>query len=317
MMQENDEARRAVTDAWVRRYRANEDDQYVTREHIERAVGVLELIAERAWACGFDVPPPDDEGFLEQFGADVEWSHIAVHACDAAYFFRVQEICGPNPERKAPAPPGASADGDEPRWIAERSREFIGTGRLQVQIRSAGDEYCRKTARDSTTSTVEGKIPGMFKGFVDAQEQRRRERERRVEWERIRRRGEERYESDVVMRRIDDMAEQYLAMSRRREFLAALERSLEHYHGPDRDDVIRDIALLRDRVEREDPGLHPERIDLEVPPPGERELERYMDGWSASGPYRSTPQPSPSAYRPADVWCDDGYPYGTSDGVGF
>lgn len=314
MTQGNDGSQQEAIDAWVRRYRGNVDEQCVSGPYVERAVGVLELVAEQARECGFEVPHPDDEGFVERFGADARWAHIAVGADDAAYFFRVQEICAPNPGRKAPTPPGGPADGEgegegEPRWIAERSREFISTGRLQMQIRSEGDRDCRKTARDSTASMVEGKIPGVFRAFVAAQERRRLERERRVEWERIRRRGEERYESEVIMRRLDDMAAQYLAMRRRREFLDALEGAVEGFDGPLREQALCGIGLLRERVDREDPGLHPELVDLEVPPPGNRELERFMEGWSADGPYRVSPQPMPPAFR-ADPWPERGEGYG-------
>ena len=75
----------------------------------------------------------------------------------------------------------------------------------------------------------------------------------------------ERYACDRLMADMDHQAEQYLAMARRREFLSALERALERYEGADRVEVARRIALLRERVDAEDPGLHPERIDIAVP----------------------------------------------------
>ena len=55
--------------------------------------------------------------------------------------------------------------------------------------------------------------------------------------------------------------------------------ALECYEGADRVEVARRIALLRERVDTEDPGLHPERIDIAVPEPDDAQLAPYMDGW--------------------------------------
>ncbi len=203
---------------------------------------------------------------------------------------RIQEICGPNPERKTCQETNRQSSDNEPAWLAERSRTFISTGRLQLLIRSPQDLYCRKTSRDSMTSTLEDKIPTILDGFAAAYRRRQIERQQRAEWEELRDKAMEQYESQHIMRYVDVMSEQFHSMSRRREYLAALERSLEQYDGDDKDKVIRQVAELRQRVDDEDPGLHPECLVFDVPPPGDEDLEAFMDGWSASGPYHVFPE---------------------------
>ena len=61
---------------------------------------------------------------------------------------------------------------------------------------------------------------------------------------------------------------------------------MDRYTGADRDEVGQRIAMLRRRIEAEDPGLHPELLDVTVPDPTDEQLEPYMEGWSAEGPYR-------------------------------
>ena len=87
------------------------------------------------------------------------------------------EVCAPNAPRKPPAAVGA--DPDEPRWLAYRVREFIGTGLLQIAIRTDGDVACRKTAKDTGTSSLEEKIPSVFNEFASAMERRRKDRQER------------------------------------------------------------------------------------------------------------------------------------------
>lgn len=295
------ERSREAADVWIRRFRDDRDYRFVTDEHVERAVGVLRLVMEHSGRYGLAVVHPDDVGPSERCADDVRWAHTAIRSPDATYFMRVQEICGPNPERRTPAGSAAEPASDEPAWIRERTREFIGTGRLQLQIRSPEDQYCRKTARDSVTSTLEDKIPAVLEGFASAYRHRQQARRRRADWEKLRDQAMERYESEKIMEYIDAMSEQYHAMGKRRDYLTALERSLEDYEGEDKAALIRVVAELRERIENEDPGLHPEAIELDVPPPDDEDLERFMDGWSASGPFH--------AVRPYagsdDDWQDD------------
>ena len=103
-----------------------------------------------------------------------------------------------------------------PRWLAYRVREFIGTGLLQIAIRTDGDVACRKTAKDTGTSSLEEKIPSVFNEFASAMERRRKDRQERAEWEEAKRCARERYACDRLMDDMDHQAEQYLAMARRR-----------------------------------------------------------------------------------------------------
>lgn len=272
-------------EAWVDRFRDDRDNQYVSEQHVQRAAAIIRLIGTSALSRGFAVPPPDDGDLLRMHREDVIWAHIVCATDDGVtYFLRVQEVCAPNAPRKPPAAVGA--DPHEPRWLACRVREFIGTGLLQISIRTDGDVACRRSAKDTATSSLEEKIPSAFNEFASAMERRRKDRRERAEWEEAKRRARERYACDRLMADMDHQAEQYLAMARRREFLSALERALERYEGADRVQVARRIALLRERVDAEDPGLHPERIDIAVPEPDDARLAPYMDGWSVDGPYR-------------------------------
>ena len=108
---------------------------------------------------------------------------------------------------------------------------------------------------------------------------------------------------------IDHQAEQYQAMEKRREFLSALERAMDRYTGADRDEVGQRIAMLRRRIEAEDPGLHPELLDVTVPDPTDEQLEPYMDGWSAEGPYRVPAWTVHERARRPEQWAgrSDGY----------
>ena len=272
-------------EAWVDRFRDDRDNQYVSEQHVQRAAAIIRLIGTSALDRGFAVPPPDDGDLLRMHREDATWAHIVCATDDGVtYFLRVQEVCAPNAPRRPASSVGA--DPDEPRWLAYRVREFIGTGLLQIAIRTDGDVACRKTAKDTGTSSLEEKIPSVFNEFASAMERRRKDRQERAEWEEAKRYARERYACDRLMADMDHQAEQYLAMERRREFLSALERALECYEGADRVEVARRIALLRERVDTEDPGLHPERIDIAVPEPDDAQLAPYMDGWSVDGPYR-------------------------------
>ena len=277
-------AQNETIEAWVERFKADTDNQYVTEPHVPRAAGVLRLIGSGAAERGFEIPSPHDADLVEQYGDDVRWAHIVFKVEDVIYFLRVQELCAPNAPRRDPAMVGKAARG--PRWLAERAREFVGTGLLQVAIRSDGDDSCRRTAKDTTTSSLEEKIPSVLNEFVAALDRRRKQRKQREEWEGVKERARQRYDFDRMMALIDRQAEQYQAMAKRREFLSALERAMDRYTGADRDEVGQRIAMLRRRIEAEDPGLHPELLDVTVPDPTDEQLEPYMEGWSAEGPYR-------------------------------
>lgn len=298
-----------AVEAWVDRFGGDRDNQYVSERHVERAAAVIRLIGMLASDRGFAVPPPDDEDLLRLHHEDVMWAHIAFAADDGVtYFLRVQEVCAPNAPRKPPATVGA--DPDEPRWLAYRIREFVGTGLLQIAIRADGDAACRRTAKDTTTSSLEEKIPSVLNEFVSSLERRRKDRQARAEWEAAKQRARERYACDCLLANMDHQAEQYVAMARRREFLSALERSLERYEGADRVELARRIVILRERVDAEDPGLHPDRIDLAVPEPTDAQLAPYMDGWSVDGPYRvSSAETRGHARRIGPLWSNQAEPY--------
>lgn len=302
-------ARNAVVEAWVDRFVDDRDNQYVTERHIERASGILRLIGKDASERGFVIPPPQDDGLRQSHHADVAWAHIVIVKEDATYFLRLQELCAPNAPRRDPS--DAGADASMPRWLADRVREFIGTGLLQLSIRADGDMACRKTAKDTMTSSLEEKIPSVLDEFVAAAERRRKDREERAEWERIKERARERFDSDCLMACVDRQAEQYLAMAKRREYLSALERSLEQYKGEDYAEAAGRVAMLRERVDAEDPGLHPERLEFAIPEPTDAQLETYMDGWSAAGPYHISPYARPYGreQRAGTAWSagSDGY----------
>ncbi len=179
------------------------------------------LIGTSALDRGFAVPPPDDGDLLRLHREDATWAHIVCATDDGVtYFLRVQEVCAPNAPRRPASSVGA--DPDEPRWLACRVREFIGTGLLQISIRTDGDVACRKTAKDTGTSSLEEKIPSVFNEFASAMERRRKDRQERAEWEEAKRCARERYACDRLMADMDHQAEQYLAMARRREFLGAI-----------------------------------------------------------------------------------------------
>ena len=306
-------------EAWVDRFVNDRDNQYVSEQCVERAADMLRRIGKEACARGFDIPSPNDEELLRAHHDNVAWAHIVIALEDAIYFLRVQELCTPNAPRKDSSAVGRG-DASVPRWMADRVREFIGTGSLQVSIRSEGDLACRKSAKDTMTSSLEVKIPSVLDEFVTALKRRRRDREERAEWEAAKELARQRFDSDCLMAVVDRQAEQYLAMQKRREYLTALECSMASYEGEDRDDVSRRIAILRERVDAEDPGLHPERIDLTVPEPTKAQLEPYMGGWSCEGPYhvsgctlRDRAGRAGSVWSAeADVYGDD--QYGTTSG---
>ena len=134
-----------AVEAWVDRFRDDRDNQYVSEQHVQRAAAIIRLIGTSALDRGFAVPPPDDGDLLRLHREDATWAHIVCATDDGVtYFLRVQEVCAPNAPRKPPATVGA--DPDEPRWLAYRIREFVGTGLLQIAIRADGDAACRRTA---------------------------------------------------------------------------------------------------------------------------------------------------------------------------
>lgn len=278
----------AVT-SWTDRYMRNRDNQYVSESNLGRAVHVLELVGDAALARGFAIPMPDDPLLMETNGDDMTWAHLAFQTEDAVYFVRVQEISTPNSPRR---PTATEDDAALPRWMTERVREFVGTGLLQLSIRSDGDKDCRRTARDTATSSLEEKIPTIMREFMDAKARRDKMREEHALWEQAKVKAKERYTNDHLIASIDGQVERHQMMMKRREYLASVERSLASYDGDDKESVIRRVEELRERIDAADPGLHPERLERDVPQPSDKDLEPYMGGWSIDGPYRvSSPNP--------------------------
>ena len=125
-------------EAWVDRFRDDRDNQYVSEQHVQRAAAIIRLIGTSALDRGFAVPPPDDGDLLRMHREDATWAHIVCATDDGVtYFLRVQEVCAPNAPRRPASSVGA--DPDEPRWLACRVREFIGTGLLQISISQPAD----------------------------------------------------------------------------------------------------------------------------------------------------------------------------------
>ncbi|WOQ17580.1 hypothetical protein [Raineyella sp. W15-4] len=275
----------------VKAYLANKDGQYVTAEHLTRAAHILQAVAAEAGKRGLDVFTAE-RGLKEvnqHSLATVREAHLVLRTPAGVYGLQIREISAPGGAKLARR--SWNAPKTMPDWQERRGREFISTGKLDLVVRGpwapGGDHY-----RDAKSWTVEDLLPEVFRSFeinklrsdASERERKRREDERRRQWEVAMASAKEAYAVHARWERFKGRSSDWHEIQQHRAFLAEARRVVERYDGEDRQVLIERLAEAESGLNARDPILHIERLAADPPQPRPEELKPFLKGWSPYGP---------------------------------
>ena len=149
----------------VRAFLDDKHGQYVTKPHLSRAARLLQAITAEAPNRGIDAAI--DDRVLRRLSDHerhrLARGHLVLRTPRGYYSIKVRELGGPNAPKKErrtwnPRP-------NQPAWIENRDREFISTGRLELTVDGPGTKYDGDHYRDAKTTTVEQKLPDLFRSL--------------------------------------------------------------------------------------------------------------------------------------------------------
>ncbi|WP_163197280.1 hypothetical protein [Bifidobacterium platyrrhinorum] len=288
---------------WVERFKEDVDRQYVSDGQIPRATGLITAIVREALNQGFSVPDPAEPLFEKARDGRWPWPHVIVQRDGYLLSFHLAESsrAGTAPKTRVLGA-RAAADGT-PKWIEERSREFVGTGMMVMRVDSDMVHYRQKTSRDTTNTMIEERMPSLFKALSDATSTQYRladmERKRALTLEQAQRecRSERLY---AALRR---EAALHADLDRERGYLDLVERRLgPEPVGADQSDMeefrrLSDaIALMRRRIDALDPLTSGGVAWADQPEPTDADVFEYMHRNQGPAPFawdRPAPVPSP------------------------
>lgn len=177
------------------------------------------------------------------------------------------------------------------RWQGLRTTEFISTGILALVVEgpgagSSGDRY-----RDSSTVTLEQRLPRLFRAielhrlYDEHREEARCQEaaDRQRHWESAMANARARYDEQAGWADFVRRARDWREATEQRAFLAAVREAMASSHEPWADELIAHLASVERRLDVSDPLLHPELLVPHLPEPKPEDLRPFLDGWSPHG----------------------------------
>ncbi len=276
----------------VKAYVADKDWHFVSGGHVPRAARILQAIATEAAARGIDATTPAtaSQGLDAYEARSLNGCHLALRTPAGVYGIKIKEIAATGASKVDPM--RWRERQKLPAWIRQRGREFIGTGRLELVVDGRWCRYNGDHYRDAKTVSVEDKLPEVFRSFEihklradwQAQEQERKEIERRRRWEAAMAVAKERYAEHARWEHFKDCSREWQKINQHRRFLAAAREAVERYDGDDRDAILRHLDEAERNLDVLDPILQPTRIAPTLPEPKPEDLKPFLQGWSPHGP---------------------------------
>ncbi|MGW0247995.1 hypothetical protein ACWDYH_15315 [Nocardia goodfellowii] len=179
-----------------------------------------------------------------------------------------------------------------PSWIRDRDWEFRGTGKLELLVSGPWTNYNGDHYRDAKSTTVEDKLPEVFRSLEiynlrhdrREQERERKEDERRRQWEEAMAVAKQRYYEHGQWEHFQKCARDWHSVNRHRAFLTAARDAADAYVGPDRDTILRQLDEAERTVDALDPIRQLERVKPIVREPQPEDLKPFLKGWNPQGP---------------------------------
>ncbi len=176
---------------------------------------------------------------------------------------------------------------------AIRIKELSGNPvRLELVVYGPGASYNGDRYRDTKTISVEDRLPHLFQALeiyklraeLHQQERDREDEERRQRWEVAMAEARVRYDEHVRWDAFERRSDDWHAVKRHREFLAAARVALGRYRGLACEDVVAQLDFAERRLDQLDPTGDLDVILSKIPDPKPDDLKKYLHGWSPHGP---------------------------------
>jgi hypothetical protein len=256
----------------VKAFLDDKEWQYVTKAHLARAARILQAIATEAPKRGIAVLRAKQArpGTDHYRARELRKAHLLLNAPRGLYRVQVREI--PAPGGKKVAPRRWNEQKNQPSWIQNRGWEFISTGKLELVVDWPGSRYNGDHYRDAKSTTVEDKLPEMFRSVEiyrlraewQKQERQWKEAEKRRRREETTEQAKLRYAQHVGWENFEKRSRDWHGIRRHREFLAAARAAIQTIDASQHPELT---TGARPR------GAHPRR-DRRDPAPGTPSTDR-------------------------------------------
>lgn len=276
----------------VKAFLADRDRQLVSKEHLARAARVLQAIVDEAPRRGLRLLSKAQA----TIGADAYTSraisrgHLVLGSSAGTYAIRIQEVPARNDKTVEPRRWGERRT--RPTWLDARTWEFVGSGVLELVVEGPGMGYSGDRHRDAKTISVEAKLPRVFRAIeihrlyaeLREQERQREAADRPRRWEAAMAEARRRYDEQARWDEFQRRSRDWHAITRHREFLAAVRQAVGSYRVSQRDELVAHLEFAERSLDDSDPIKHLELLLPEVPDPRPDDLKPFLGGLSPHGP---------------------------------
>ncbi|HEY3545485.1 MAG TPA: hypothetical protein VGK17_05270 [Propionicimonas sp.] len=282
----------------VKAYVDDRDWHLVTREHVARAARILQAVAEEAPRRAIEVVGAGHDGRQRaasrghQRDREANHAHLVLRTTAGDYQVRVREQPAKGAKRQTPSYGWRDARPQRPRWLEVRQNEFMSTGLLELVVEGPGLAYDGYRIGDSSTMTVEERLPRLFRKLeiarleheVAAQDREREAGDRRRRWEAAMAEARDRYDERARWDSFVQLSREWDEVQRHREFLAAARAAVAAVDGPAQVDLGSHLAFVELKLAALDPLADVDRLLPEVSDPKPEDLKPFLGGWSPDGP---------------------------------
>ena len=177
------------------------------------------------------------------------------------------------------------------RTVANQS--FQSSGRLKVTVSKVWQDQLIFSLQDTEDTTLEDQLPVLIRKLEIAeaeadwsgQEADRRSQIREIRWKEIEQEAFTKLTYQRNTEQLHDQLKRRQAVAEMRVYAQEIEAQAEQREEPEKQDALKWATWIRQYADRADPIIGPLR-PLNITSAKSDELEPYMNGWSAYGPYR-------------------------------
>ncbi|MDQ4212527.1 hypothetical protein [Microbacterium capsulatum] len=273
----------------VKQYLADKHWQYVSKEYLPRAGRILQAVAAEAERRGMGVIEPSK---AKKNQGQPQYKRVTGHlwlkTASGEYSIEIKEIPG-----KGGAKRGYYGDYPKstPRWINQRQTDFISTGRFELILDGPRTPYQGEHFRDSGSTTVEHKLPGLFARLDTyaleaewAEKERIREKAgRQRQWEAAMIKARSEYAQAARWVHFTTLAKESEKLRRYRDFLAAATEAASALPSEAQTATADYLSEIRSIIDGRDPMATPSLILPEVSEPTLEQLKPFLGRWSPYG----------------------------------
>lgn len=276
----------------VKAYLDDKHWQLVSKDHLSRAARILHAVAVEAERRGMQVIEPSK---AKKNKEHPKYKPVAGHlwlvTTYGEYSVVVKEIAGTGGAKRQYY---GSYPASTPKWINQRSTEFISTGRLELILDGPIAPYKGQSFRDAKTKVVEEKLPDVFacldKYGLESQwreqERIRKEAEQQRRWEAAMVKAKASYFRHARWEHFKALSKKSTTLVGYRRFLASAVEAVDALPGDEQAEASAYLADMRATIDELDPLASPGLIVPKVPEPKPEDLQPFLGGWNPYGPTR-------------------------------